>query len=316
MQPSPADYWRRQAGRTALRHNAACVLAEFLPWALGVSAAFACGLLLARQHDAAGQAAWLAYAIALLAAAEIALRRARPRFFTAHDAMVRLEWRLGLHNRLSSAAAGVGDFPDVRPATDGFAVRWQKVGLPLAGAAALVLAAAWIPVSHASAVYRPPAAPLAWTQTAEWVDSLKKSDALQDPPVEELRERLEQLRKQPAEDWYSQSSLEAGDNLHQQTEQSIEALQRDLQSAQSSMGAMERFSDSTSAAEMKMAHENMASALQGLAMGNLPLNKELLSQLKTADLSNLKNLSPAQLAEAQIAHASRHESLRRLPAPG
>ena len=295
MEAFPADFWRRRAGWTALRHNAACVLVEFLPWALGVSAAFACGLLIARQNGAAGSAAWLAYGAGLLACVEIALRRSRGRFFTARDAMVRLEWRLGLHNRLSSASDGIGDFPAARPAPDGFAIRWRKIVLPLAGASATVLAANWIPVSRAVPVYRPPTTPIAWTQTAGWVDALKKSNALQDPPVEELRERLEQLRKQPAEDWYSQSSLEAGDNLHGQTERSIQALQRDLESASNSLGEMERFSDTTSAAEMKSAHENMANALKGLAMGNLPLNNDLLNQLKTADLSNLKGLSQSQL---------------------
>lgn len=296
MTPNPATYWRQQAHRTARRHNFACALAEFLPWALGGSAVFACALLIARENRLAGPELWLGYAIGLLVAAEIALRRARRRFFTAAEGVVRLEWRLRLHNRLSAALAGVGAFPAVQPAPDGFTFNWPRIALPLAAAAALVGAAALVPLApRPAAAYRPPATPVAWTQTAEWIDALKKTDALQEPALEQLRERLEQLQKQPAEDWYSQSSLEAGDSLHGQTQQSIQDLQRDLQSALGNLESLERFSDQTSAAEMKGTHDALAHALKGLALGNLPLNADLLSSLKAADLSNLRSLSAAQI---------------------
>lgn len=298
MTPTAATYWRRQARRTARRHNVACVLAEFLPWALGGSAIFACGLLIARENHLASPALWLGYAIGLLAALEIALRRARGRFFTAAEGVVRLEWRLRLDNRLSAALAGVGAFPAVQAAPDGFVWNWPRIALPVVAAAALVAAAATVPLARRpAATYRPPATPVAWTQTAGWIDALQQTDTLQEPALEQLRERLAQLQKQPAEDWYSQSSLEAGDSLHGQTQQSLQDLQRDLQSALGNLEALERFSDQTSAAEMKGTHEALAHALKGLALGNLPLNAELLSSLKAADLSNLKSLSAAQLEQ-------------------
>lgn len=296
MTPIPADYWRQQAQRTARRHNFACALAEFLPWGLGWSVVFACLVLIARENNMAGPELWIGYAVGLLAGAEIALRRARRRFFGVAESVVRLEWRLRLHNRLSAALAGVGAFPAVQPVADGFVLDWRRIGLPLSAAVALVAAAAVVPLARrTAATYRPPATPVAWTQTAEWIDALKKTDALEEPAIEQLRERLEQLQKQPAEDWYSQSSLEAGDNLHGQTQQSIEALQRDLQSALGNLESLERFTDQTSAAEMKGTHEALANALKGLALGNLPLNADLLSSLKAADLSNLKSLSAAQV---------------------
>lgn len=298
MTPNPATYWRQQARRTARRHNFACVLAAFLPWGLGWSAVFACALLIARENHLAGPELWIGYAIGLLAGLEVALRRARGRFFTVAESVVRLEWRLRLHNRLSAALAGVGAFPEVQPASDGFTLNWPRIALPLAAAGALVAAAAMVPLAQRpAATYRPPATPVAWTQTAEWIDALKKTDALQEPALEQLRERLEQLQKQPAEDWYSQSSLEAGDNLHGQTQQSIQDLQRDLQSALGNLESLERFSDQTSAAEMKGAHDALANALKGLALGNLPLNADLLSSLKAADLSSLSAAQMAKLKE-------------------
>ncbi len=298
LKTTRAAFWRRQAALTAWRHNASRALAEFLPLGLGVSIVFACALLVVRQHGGAGlRWCWFAYGAGLLAAGLVAVWRSRRDFFNLGDALVRLEWHLGLHNRLSAAAAGVGDYPAPQPASDGLRVRWRKIVPPLAGAAVLVGSAAWVPVSTTGAKFLPTAAPPAWTQTAGWIDALRKTESVQEPAVEDLRERLEQLQNQPARDWFSQSSLEAGDNLREQTAQSMESLRRDLQSALDNMEAMQRFTDQTSATEMKATRENLESALKGLEMGNLPLNRELLNQLKQADLSNLKSLTPAQIAE-------------------
>ena len=297
MPVSPATFWRRRAQVTALRHNLGRVLGEFLPFCLGVSALFACVLLVVREHGRASAGAWIAYGLGLLAAVGAALWRARGGFFTVNDALVRLEWHLGLHNRLSAAAAGVGEFPAAQDAPDGYAFRWRKVALPLAGSVALVCAAAGIPVSRHVVPYVPAAAPVAWTQTAAWIDALKKTDTLQEPALEDLRERLEQLRQQPAEDWFSQSSLEAGDSLHEQTAQSMQALQHDLRSALGNLEAMQQFTDQAPASQMQAARENLANALKGLELGNLPLNHDLLDGLRQANASSLKNLSAAQIAE-------------------
>ncbi len=240
MAPSPATFWHRRARLTALRHNLGGALDEFLPLCLGWSAVFACVTLVARQNGfpLCGPRIWPG----LLVCAAVAVWRARRRFFTVGDAMVRLEWALGLHNRLSAAAVGVGTYPEAQPAPDGFAFRWRKMALCLVGALSLVWAAAWVPVSGHGPANTSIAAPVAWTQTAAWIDALKKNAVVQEPALEDLRDRLEQLRQQPAEDWYSQSSLEAGDNLREQTAQSMQGLQRDLRSALGALDAMQRSS--------------------------------------------------------------------------
>ena len=106
-------FWRRRARWTALRHNFGYVLGGFLPGSLAVSAAFACALLVARQHGAVSEALWITYGLSLLVCAGFAAWLVSRRgFFTIANALVRLEWHLGLHNRLSAAAAaGVGTFP-------------------------------------------------------------------------------------------------------------------------------------------------------------------------------------------------------------
>lgn len=305
MTPSPrADdattFWRRRARRTALRYNFGRVLGVFLSACLGVSAAFACALLVIRQHGGPNRTAWIVYGVALLACIVVSVWYAGTRgFYPATDALVRLEWHLGLHNRLSAAAAGVGTFPPPQAAPDGYAFRWQKILPPLLAALGLVLAAALVPVTRSSADFVPETPPLALSQTADWLDTLKKANLVQEPALEDFHERLEQLRQQPARDWYSQSSLEAGDNLHGQTEQSLQALQRDLRTAASSLETMERTTEQTTPAEAKAMSDRMQEALKGLELGNLPLNRELLSQLKGLDPSPLKNLTPEELAKLE-----------------
>ena len=244
----------------------------------------------------AGRTAWIVYGAALFACAGGAAWHAgRNGFFTAADALVRLEAHLGLHNRLSAAAAGVGAFPPPQRAPDGYAFRWQKILPPLAGAAGLVLAAASVSITRPAADYLPETPPVALSQTADWLDLLKKTDLVQPPALEDFRERLEQLRQQPARDWYSQSSLEAGDNLHGQTEQSLQALQRDLRTAAGSLETMERLTGQTTPAEAKALANRFQEALKGLELGNLPLNRELLSRLEGLDPSTMKSLTPGQL---------------------
>ena len=300
---SPADaatvFWRRRARWTALRHNFGRVLGGFLPACLGVSAVFACGLLLVRQRGTVGAAWWSGYGAALLACAALAAWHAGRRgFFTVADARVRLESHLGLHNRLSAAAAGVGAFPPPQAAPDGYGFRWQTILPPLAGALVLVLGAGWVPVTPPAAPdLAPETLPAAWSRTAQWLDALQKTDLVQPPALEDFHERLAQLAQQSARDWYSQSSLEAGDHLRGQAEQSLQALQRDLRTAASSLETMERLPENVSPAEAKALAQRLQEAVKGLEMGNLPLNKELLSQLKGLDLSKLKSLTPSQLEQ-------------------
>ena len=290
-------FWQRQAARTAFRHNLGSFLGIFLPLGVAVSIAAACAILILRRHGGIPPVAWTLYAAGLLICLVAAAWRTRQGFFTAADARVRLEWHLGLHNRLTAAAAGIGEFPAVQPVAIPYTFRWDRIALPLAGAAAFVLAATLIPLGNAPTIHTPTTQPVAWTQTTGWVEALQKSETVQDASLEDLRERLDQLRQQPAQDWYSHSSLEAGDNLRDQTAQSITGLQRDLETALGAVGAMEHFTESTSALEKKLAQENLGNALKGLELGTLPLNRDLLNQLKDADFSKLKSLTPAQLAD-------------------
>jgi len=296
MNTQEEQFWRRRAHLTAVRHNCGWWLGSFLPAAIGLSIAFSGVLLFLRKNGGLPAGVWLWYAGFLLAAAIVALLRARGRFFTTTDGLVRLDVSLGLHNRLTAAAAGVGEYPAPRPTNDGFSWRWEKIAAPVAASALLVFGAAVVPISVRAGALAPTDHPVAWTQLESWIEKLEQKDVVQPEPIEELREKLKELQSQPARNWYSHSSLEAGDSLREQAAQSLQALQRDLQAAAAALTAIEHTGDQTSDAAMKNAQSLLAKALQGLELGNLPLNKELLAQLKELDLSKLKQLSPEQLA--------------------
>jgi hypothetical protein len=296
MQAEARRFWRQKALLTAWRVNLSWTLRGFVPSAIGISAVFACVLLILRENGNAPAAVWGWYAGALVLDAAAAAGWMRRRFFSMQDALVRLEWHLGLRNRLSAALAGVGDFPPPQPVDDGYSIHWVKIIIPLCAGGALVAIAAALPITRRQVAFTPAAQPIAWVQTQSWIDTLKKSDALRQSPVEELARRLDQLRDQSPEKWYSQSSLEAGDNLRAQTAHSIEALDRDLKSAEDALAAMQQFSDGTPAAQLQAVGENLANTLKGLDLGALPLNRELLGKLQSIDPSQLKSLSPEELA--------------------
>jgi signal transduction histidine kinase len=291
-----AKFWLRQARWTAVRQNAGHWLAAFLPFSIGVSVVFAGALLILRQNGGALREAWICFGAALLLAGVAAFFTSRRRFLSSRDGLVRLELTLGLHNRLSSAHAGIGTYPAPQPVQDGLSWRWQKIAVPLAVCALSVLGAALVPLAQQTQAAVAIEQPLAWTQVESWVEQLQEQDTIEQQSLEEIREKLDDLRAQDREQWYSHSSLEASENLRQQTEQSLQTMSRDLSAAAAALAALEQLQEQLDGPASKQMQEALKKAMQGLESGNLQLDKELLAQLKDLDLSKLKQLSPEQLA--------------------
>ena len=110
-----AAHWERRARLLAAEINAGWWLSSWLPTALVIGIAGTFALLWARwQAVELVPFAWGAIGVALVVAGVAAWFTSRPRFESVASARVLLEERLGLHARLSSAAAGVGDWPGRR----------------------------------------------------------------------------------------------------------------------------------------------------------------------------------------------------------
>jgi hypothetical protein len=294
MTETAESTWRRRAAVLQLRINFGWWLSRFLPGLLVYALVFACLVLVARGLGWQPKPLWFVPGTVVLAG--VSAGRARRRWFNGDDALAYMDAHWSLKNRLVSARAGVGDWPDAEPPGAPLLVwRMRSLAKPLAGAAAVVAAAFWVPIRPAASEAGPYVVqePYAWTQVASWMEILQEQEFLRSEDLQAVMDKLAHLRDQPAEEWYSHHSLEAGDTLREQTELSLRALRRDLDLAFNALATARDFSDELSAAALDALSMDLQRALNGLQEGPFKLSNELLEQLRSLDLNKLKNLSPA-----------------------
>jgi hypothetical protein len=169
---------------------------------------------------------------------------------------------------------------------------------PLALAAAVITGSIFLPVPELVAREVPRDQPLAWNQVQAWADLMKEAKLPEPQALEKLVNQLGELRQQSPDQWYSQSSLEAGDSLRRQTEQSLQGMEAELRRAGEVVDGMSKLGANTPPETLSKMQENLSAALQGLQMGNLPINREMLKQLKDLRPGEA-NLSPDQLRQLQ-----------------
>lgn len=303
--PTMESFWHQQGRRVALRVNGARWLEFAVPAMAGASVLAGCALLMLRRHDGwnlfevrASLAATGMAAVLLIAG--IGWLRVRRNWFSAADGLVRLEAVLGLHNRLSSAAAGIGEWPPARAKIDD-GLRWRLPRLlaPLLFGAAFVTAAIFFPISREAAGPAPKLEPpLAWSQVEAALNELQREEAASPEAMAEIERKLESLRSQPEEAWYSQASLEAGDALRQETGSAIAALKRQLESAAQSLAGQTGPSLQSLSSEEAAARWN--EALRGLESGALPFNPAELAKLKQLNLFDPKAAATRQFSPEQL----------------
>jgi hypothetical protein len=312
-----ARRWRAMARRAAWHVNIGWWLHYLLVPAMGLAVLFAALILIARIQGWP-VAPWIAAAaLAALLAAAAAWLLARRKFFALDDGLVRLDAHARLHNRLSCAAQGVGDWPAFRAdADDGLGWRWRRIVPPLAAALLCLAAAPLVPVRKAATGSGDIQEPSAWSQVEEWVTTLEQEKAAEPEDLKDIREQLEALRRQPRESWYSHSSLEAGDQLRDQAQQAIQELDRSATMAASTLAqALRAQADAatspdgaspTAAADPSLDRGTMAAlqqqwsnALAGLNASGLKPDPALMKALQGIDPSKLKSIDASKLKEIQ-----------------
>jgi hypothetical protein len=70
-----------------------------------------------------------------------------------------------------------------------------------------------------------------------------------------------------------------------------------LEKAEETVAAAQKSGEKSAPGQLKELNDVFQKSLQGLEMGNLPLNKEMVSDLKKFDATKLKQVTAAQLAE-------------------
>jgi hypothetical protein len=270
------------------------LLTLLLPAALAVAA-----LALWLRHanpDTPRQFLFFGMGLILVLLATAAWWMAKPNFEMPDDALTRLEADRGLKGALSSAKAGILPWPEP---CEGPRLAWNmaRSGVPALFAALILCAAFLLPISTpAASTPTTPSQPPTWSALEERLNLLEDQDLIEETYLEETREKLEQLKAQPQDQWFSHNSLEATDSLdksHQAEAQSLklaadqggEALNSLLKSL-----ANGQVPDAETLDDLKRAAE----AMQG---GAMKPNADLLARMEQLDLQDLQKLSPEQLAQ-------------------
>ncbi|MCC5844116.1 MAG: hypothetical protein JJU05_07685 [Verrucomicrobia bacterium] len=303
MSESPVfrEAWIRHAAVLSRLVRAGWWWAWFVKGLLPGSALCGLALLTVRILDGSAYNIWLLYGLFLTIWAWVAIRKSSAQRLSEPQALSRLDVSLGFHHRLVSAYDGVAAWPEV-PVRVIPPLRWNLPATlpPAALAACLLLFAAALPLPAAREELRiEREEPVAWTETAAFVEALKRGELVQPEALESLEKQLETLREKPREEWYRQGTLETTEQMRQQVERDARTLQRALEETSALLGlAMSRQEQLT--ADMR---EQMTSMLQDLlndlGENGLPLSEDLLSRLQTLDLDQLPQMTPEQQQQLQ-----------------
>lgn len=250
---------------------------------------------------------WLAGAVAASGLTAWAL--ARRQFISREEGLVRLETKLRLHNALTVAAAGHIAWPALPDSVaDGWRWRWSWVGGPLLACLACFAAALYVPMNSEAAMTPPDETPQALKQAEEWLKKLVEDRVVPPEAVQDEQAKIDALRNQPREKWFSHESLNAADTLKEQLERDISTLGNNLQNAERSLNALQNYKDKLSQAAKDQLLKEFNEALSGLKEGDLQLDPSLLKELSQIDPKDLKGMSKEQLDQLREALKNKSES--------
>ena len=238
----------------------------------------------------ASLAGWATAVLGIVAVVSVMI--ARRRFVSTTDAMVRLESELRLHNALNAAAAGCGTWPEVPSRVgDGWRWNWSRIAGPFAGGVAFIALALWIPISPEAANGLKVVEPQSWGQIESWLDKLEQEKIVTPDEKEEQKARIQHLRDQPQEKWFSHESLNASDTLKEQLQRDIQNLGKEFDQAARSLNAMEKYANQLSTAAKDQLLKDFDEAVSGLKSSPLEIEPELLKKLGQIDPKDIKSLS-------------------------
>jgi len=297
-------FWAAKASQLARQINSGWFLQRWLQIAVPGFALGACGILLARYNGwEPGRDEYIALGVAFLMTFVGAWFASRDRFVSREQAMVRLEAKLGLNTALSSAAAGVGEWPEeARDSEDlaSYRWRWARVLLPGVLAALTFATALLIPMAEITAVVAGSEEPGAWGEMDDWLETLEEEEVVDPESVDEVREQIETLRDRPENEWFSHRSLEAGDSLKDSLQKAIQTMGKSLETLDKSLTALE--STGGGAAEEGLRAElaeQYSEAMEQLRSSSLALDPGLMEQLANLDPTQLQQLSAEEMKELQ-----------------
>jgi len=302
-----AKIWQSLARQTVQKVNFGWWLDRLTPLLIVLSLVIASAILVMRSlGKTLTENPWfyVGTGIAFAGAAVAAWMMARRHFIQSSDGLVRLEDRMALKNALTTADRGVGQWPEA-PADEtkvdaGLDWNWLRVATPFAIAAVVVAASLLIPITTVTAAKAPPSEPLAWAQMEEWMETLEEEEVIEENAIEEVREKIEELRGQPDEEWFSHSSLEATDTLRNTLNQQLQNLGADLATAERDLNALQNYSEQLSQEAKEQLMQEYDEALKNMETSGMPLNSEMMEALKGIDPQKLAQGQMSQMSQEQM----------------
>jgi hypothetical protein len=290
--------WKNLALRTARKINFGWWLQVLATPLLITALLIACAALITRREfDAIPWPGLLAGATAATTVTGILCWiAARSRFESEKQSLVRIEAAMRLRNALTAADHGIAPWPEVPGVVqDGVEWKWKRLLPPLIGALLIMLCGFLIPVHAKSDPAQTQQEPNAWSELDTNLDQLDNQEIVQKEYIEEMRKKLEELRKQSEDDWFSHSSLEATDTLKQNHLTEQENLKKNLERAEKSLQTLQSQAGKMNAEHKQRLLNEFDQALKKMQQGGMKPNGELLEQLKKIDPEQLNQLTPEQL---------------------
>jgi len=291
------DRWRQIAKQTSRKINCGWWLQTLATPLLIISLLIACTILIMRRElDSLPVMPLALGSMITLAITGIACWLAARRLFESNrQSLVRIESTMRLRNALTAADQGITQWPQVPTiVSDGVQWQWHRLLLPVIISAIIINCGLMIPIQAKSEI-SPPQQPIAWNELNTSLDQLDQQEIVQEEYLDAMRKKLEKLREQSPDDWFSHSSLEATDHLQQNHQTEQENLKNNLHRAERALNTLQNKQGNLTPGQKQRLLNEYDQALQKMQQGGMQPNQQLLQQLQNLDPQQLNNLTPEQI---------------------
>ncbi len=307
--------WIAQGRRVARKVNFAWWMQGFSAPLLLTGLLGTAAILLMRRHDAL-RPLWhyqSALATVLVIAALVTWWLMRRRFESPEQALVRIEASMRLRSALSAAQAGVAPWPAL-PAEihAGLGWHWQRVVLAPLAALLLLTASFLIPIQKANASQQVPDEPQAWASTEAELNKLEEEKIVDEEYIEEVRKKIEDLRAEDPQDWFSHSSLEATDNMRKEHKTERQKLERAMNQAAKALETLQKNPQMSEPEKARLANE-FDQAVESMKNGAMKPNPGLMEKLNGLNPEKLGQLTPEQMQQLK---QNMQQNAEKLQSPG
>jgi hypothetical protein len=177
--------------------------------------------------------------------------------------------------------------------------RWEKLATVVALAAAMLLLAAFIPITSSSLDDRHIIEkPSSVKDVEKWVEKLRKEKAVEEKSLDDLEKKIADLLQRPSENWYEHGSLEAADNLKEQTQGELRRMADKLADAERAASALQAMGETAPEAVKQALSEGLNAAARDLQSSSIKPNEDMLKDLNdVTGKSGLSNMSQEQMKD-------------------